>query len=88
MAYADQSANAVPSAPSLISDSGHMTERLAEIHSRLIKVGNMLHGSEPHDVGGQPAQIEPEPTVRRNIDRAHNLLCSIEGELSRVESRL
>ncbi len=77
-----------PAASTLSEDSARMIDRLQEILGRTIKIGSCLHGSQPRDAGGGKSPPEPEPTIRRNIDRTHQLLGDIEGELSRIEGRL
>ncbi len=76
---------------SLLTDSGRIIERLSEILGRTVKIGDQLHGSVPRDtpsLNKPAAQAEPQPTVRRHIDRATDLLAIIEGELNRIETRL
>jgi len=88
MSYAEQTANPVP-ATSLVTDGGHLIERLSEIHNRLVKLGDAMHGARPRDVG-PPAgsKIEPVPTLRRNLDKAQSWVHDIEAELSRIETQL
>lgn len=90
MAYGEAQSSTAPSPPpSLLGDSARLIERLSELLGRSIKVGNSLHGSQPRDAsGGKPESIQPEPTLRRNLDKALSILCDIEGELSRIEGRL
>jgi hypothetical protein len=89
MGYELQNSIGTQAAPaSLLTDSGRLIERLSDIHSRAIKVGNTLHGSQPRDAGGKSPSPEPESTLRRNLDRTHTLLNEIEAEFCRIEDRL
>lgn len=81
-----QPSSAPVGVPSLISDSGSIVERLSKIHSHMIEVGLKLHGSEPRDTRSPSAQAEPEPTVRRNLDRAFSWLN--ENEFQHIDARL
>ncbi len=82
-----KSTEAAPSA-SLISDSAEVTKMLHDVLARISKVGDQLHGPEPRDAGVEKGAPEPIPTVRRNIDKAMQVLHRISDELSRVESRI
>jgi hypothetical protein len=54
-----------------------------------MKLGDALHGSQPREAGSlKRAAPEPVPTVRRNLDRIHALVCDVDGELQRIEARL
>lgn len=90
MAYgeAGQTATA-PISQSLVSDSGRLVERLSVVHGHLIDLGNKLHGSQPRDASASGAnKIEPEPTLRRNIDKAGSWINDIENELQRIDARV
>jgi len=86
--YGEQAnATQVPAPQSLLADSGRANDRLAEIYSRVIKLGDSLHGTAPR--GAPPAaKTESAATIRRNVDRSLNLLTDIENELTHIESRL
>ena len=89
MAYGEgQSAQAAPQTQSLLGDSSHVVERLQTLHNHLIDLGNKLHGSQPRDAGPTTGKIEPEPTLRRNLDKAGSWLTDIENELQRISARL
>lgn len=88
MAYAQEANSAASPATSLLTDSGHLIERLGEIYGRVVKLGNALHGSQPRDARATPPQVEPEPTLRRNLDKAQGWAADIEAEFVRIESRL
>jgi hypothetical protein len=89
MAYGEgQTAQAPTPVTSLVSDSGRIVERLQQIHGHLIDLGNKLHGSRPRDaIAAAPNKIEPEPTVRRNLDKAESWLSDIENELQGIAAR-
>jgi hypothetical protein len=87
MAYGQTAESNEPST-SLMNDSAHIIDRLNEVHGRLIKLVNTLHGSLPRDASAKPPSAEPEPTLRRNLDKISNAIADIEVELSRVEKRL
>ena len=91
MAYGEGQAmtTAMPPQNSLVHDSGNIVERLMVIHGHLIGLGNKFHGSQPRDVPPQAgAKIEPEPTLRRNLDKAGSWLADIENELQRIDARV
>ena len=88
MAYSEGQPQTAPVAQSLVTDSGRLVERLSVIHGHLIDLGNKLHGSQPRDASGSTAKIEPEPTVRRNLDKAGSWLNDIESELQRIDARV
>jgi hypothetical protein len=79
---------ATPKTSSLIQDGSHQVTQLQEVCSRIQKIGDMLHGSSPRDVGGKPEQVEPAPTMRRNVDKLNALLSQCAHELDRVEQQL
>lgn len=90
--YAAQGYNSIAKtampANSLVHDSASIVDRLQKIQSHLIDLGNKLHGSQPRDAGDSGAKIEPEPTLRRNLDKACSWLCEIEAELQRIDARV
>jgi hypothetical protein len=89
MAYASEGQTTAPvPVNSLVSDSGSIVERLLQVHNHLIDLGNRLHGSQPRDASSNGAKIEPEPTLRRNLDKASSWLSDIEGELQRISARV
>jgi len=91
MAYASdaaQSSGQAPQTQSLLADSTHIVERLGTLYNHLIDLGNRLHGSQPRDVMPPNAKIEPEPTVRRNLDKAGSWLSDLENELQRISAKL
>ena len=90
MAYGEgQTAQVATPPTSLVSDSGHIVERLQTLHNHLIDLGCKLHGSKPRDAlaSGQ-GTIEPEPTLRRNLEKAGSWLGDIETELTSIIARL
>jgi hypothetical protein len=90
MAYGEaaQSTGGAPQVQSLLADSTHIVERLGTLYNHLIDLGNRLHGSQPRDVAAPSAKIEPEPTVRRNLDKAGSWLSDLENELQRISAKL
>lgn len=89
MAYGEGQANTVqPPQNSLVTDSGRIVDRLQTIHGHLIDLGNKLHGSQPRDASAIGGKIEPEPTLRRNLDKAGSWLADIESELQRIDARV
>jgi hypothetical protein len=91
MAYQEgQAQTEPPPAPSsLVGDSGQIVERLQNIYNRIVDLGNSLHGSRPRDANAIPGgKIEPEPALRRNLDKAGSWLHDIEGELQTISARL
>jgi hypothetical protein len=89
MAYGEGQMQTAPAPQSLVNDSGRIVERLNVIHNHLIELGNKLHGSQPRDAGAAGAnKIEPEPTLRRNLDKAGTWLSDIENELQRIDARV
>ena len=87
MAYGQTAESNEPST-SLMNDSAHINDRLNEVHGRLVKLANTLHGSVPRDAGNKSPSAEPEPTLRRNLDKISSAISDIEVELGRVEKRL
>jgi hypothetical protein len=81
-------ANPAPPVSSLVSDSGNLVERLQSLYGHLTQLGEKLHGSRPRDASAGGGKIEPEPTLRRNIDKASICLKDIEGELEYISARL
>jgi hypothetical protein len=79
-----------PQPVSLISDTSRICGALAEIHSRIAKIGDTLHGSESANQSGVPAPPAPlpVPTVRRNLNDALGLINLICNEISRLENWL
>ena len=79
-------ANAIQS--SLLADSTHVVERLGTLYNHLLDLGNKLHGSQPRDATLSGAKVEPEPTLRRNLDKAGSWLSDLENELQRISAKL
>ena len=87
MSYSTQVDSPPKTQSSLINDGQQLDNRLGEILSRIDKIGDALHGSEPRDAGVSA----PQPTasnLRRVVDAAHELASRIESALNRVEARL
>lgn len=72
---------------SLMSDSETHLDRLNDIHSRLVKIGDTLHGSQPREVAASPKQ-ELQQCLRTRLDQTSTKLIDLEIELSRIEARL
>jgi hypothetical protein len=76
---------------SIMDGQSRLNERLREAYHRLVKLGDMLHGSAPRDAGisgsKNPAP-EPVPTYRRYVDNASHTVHEIEQELTRIENLL
>jgi hypothetical protein len=87
MAYA-QTATVQSPNKSLLSDGFRVIERLDDIHGRIVKIGDMLHGSEPREAAAAAANPAATTNARNQLDRTHSLLCDVENELSRIEGRL
>lgn len=75
---------------SIMDDQSRLNERLRETLHRLIKLGDMLHGSAPRDasIGNKNPAPEPVPTYRRYVDNASHTVHEIEQELTRIENLL
>src|ERR1700694_1454291 len=79
MSFVSGNANQATQSPSLLADSAALQHLLVDIHSRIVKLGDILHGPEPRQ--GEPdAAPEQIPTVRRNIDNASRMLTRIQDE--------
>ena len=73
---------------SLLGDTASVNDRLELIYERVLKLGNVLHGARPRDAGAKANAPDPEPTLRRNVDKALNLLSMISIEFDRIEDPL
>ena len=90
MAYAEATGQA-SARNSIMEDHARLNDRLREALSRLIKLGDVLHGSAPRDVGAgnlKGSAPEPVPTYRRYVDSASHTVHEIEQELTRIENLL
>jgi hypothetical protein len=88
MPYGENATANAPQTQSLLGDSSLIVDRLQTLHGHLIDLGNRLHGSQPRDALPGGNKIEPEPTLRRNLDKAGSWLSDIENELQRISARL
>ena len=88
MSFQNASANVPTPSSSLLVDGSNINERLLEIHDRLIKIGDMLHGVRPREAPAETKALESAPTLRRNLDRTQSCLTDIESEIARIEGRL
>ncbi len=86
MAYSAAPEQAIK-ASSLMEDNERLNARLRDIHARIEKIADLLHGSSPRDTGGNPS-APISNSMRRHVDTSHDLAAEIEAELSRVENRL
>ena len=73
---------------SLVTDSAAIVERLRELQQHILRLGNVLHGAQPRDASDGGNKPEPEPTVRRNLDKATMLLNAIEADLAQISARV
>ena len=71
---------------SLLEDGASLCTRLANILADLENMGDVLHGSSPRDASVAPP--DPQPSVRRHIDKANQLSIAIDDALNRIKSRL
>jgi hypothetical protein len=75
-----------PKPPSLLEDGVKLAERLGRALHNLEQIHDKLNGSQPRDASAEPP--EPQPSARRNVERAHALISLIEDEIQRIDSRL
>jgi hypothetical protein len=91
MAYGEAGQSAKVERNSLMDDQARLNDRLNDAFSRLVKLGDLLHGSAPRDVGTGNLKgnaPEPAPTFRRYVDSASHTIHQIEQELTRIENLL
>ncbi len=73
---------------SLLQDGASLCERLGDVEGRLLKLGDVLHGSQPRELLKALGDKPPDHSARRNLDNAIDFVNRIEEELQRIESRL
>lgn len=77
-------------APSNLSASASdILSRLTELHHRIVKVGDSLHGADLQPVGGKdPNTVAPVMHLQRTLDSAQRMLSECESAVSRIENRI
>lgn len=89
MTYVEQAKPAKAPSQTLIGDASGLVIRLLEISQKVKQLGDQLYGSEPRDTVNQaPQTLEPQPTMRRNLDKMNVLINQLENELTHIEARL
>ena len=77
---------AAPKPPGLLDDGAGLVNRLSNCLHQLESMNDTLHGPQPRDASASPP--DPQPSIRRHIDKAHMLIGQIEDEIQRMNSRL
>jgi len=78
--------SASPKTQSLTEDGVNLVQRLHQILNGLESINDKLNGSSPRDVSVDAP--EPQPSARRHMDKAHQLVDAINDEIQRIDSRL
>jgi hypothetical protein len=88
MAMQGQASNAPQGAKtqSLTEDGVNLVQRLHQILNGLESINDKLNGSSPREASLDAP--EPQPSARRHMDKAHQLVGLISDEMQRIDARL
>ena len=73
---------------SLADQTGSLVNRLRDIHERVVNLGDNIFGPTPRSAQGAENKPEPQPSIRRHVDLAHQMVADIFNELDRITARM